>query len=289
MSENEKKEKPEKAKKENKPKKEKAAKTKVCPSCKAEIPKNAKLCPHCAAKQPKKFPVVIAAVLAAVLLLAGLSVSVFVFHFPIDPPFELPFGKALSETELGQTMEVTSKQEEAILAVFEQCGIYPVREVKRLVSDDESATYAINDAETVHFPDTKDAIIVELNNKDKTVQSIDFQKHAVYRNGTVVAQATDFYLSSAQRDHYLSMCLTAVNARLPLPETASYPAKSGWNYTSDGDKVTVESTVTTKDANGTPVTQAFTVEFEEGEFVSVSIEAPVSQGTDKAAGETGND
>ncbi len=288
MSEKEKTEKPEKAKKEKKPKKEKAAKTKVCPSCKAEIPKKSKMCPRCAAKQPKKFPVVIAAVLAAVLLLAGLSVSVFMFHFPIDPPFELPFGKALSETELGQTMEVTSKQEEAILAIFEQCGIYPVREVKRLVSDDESATYAVNDAETVHFSDTKDAIVVELNNKDKTVQSIDFQKHAVYRNGAVVAQATDFYLGSAQRDHYLSMCLTAVNARLPLPETASYPAKSGWNYTSDGDKVTVESTVTTKDANGTPVTQAFTVEFEEGKLVSATIAAPVSQETDSAAGETGN-
>lgn len=289
MSENAKKEKPEKAKKEKKPKKEKAAKTKVCPSCKAEIPKNAKLCPHCAAKQPKKFPVVIAAAAAVLLLAVGLSVSVFVFHFPIDPPFELPFGKALSETELGQTMEVTSKQEEAILAIFEQCGIYAVREVKRLVSDDESATYAINDAETVHFSDTKDAIIVELSNKDKTVQSIDFQKHAVYRSGTVVAQATDFYLSSAERDNYLSMCLTAVNARLPLPETASYPAKSAWSYTTDGNKVTVESTVTTKDSNGTPVTQAFTAEFEDGEFVSVSIAAPASQGADEAPAEAGND
>lgn len=289
MSENAKKEKPEKAKKEKKPKKEKAAKTKVCPSCKAEIPKNAKLCPHCAAKQPKKFPVVIAAAAAVFLLAVGLSVSVFVFHFPIDPPFELPFGKALSETELGQTMEVTSKQEEAILAIFEQCGIYAVREVKRLVSDDESATYAINDAETVHFSDTKDAIIVELSNKDKTVQSIDFQKHAVYRSGTVVAQATDFYLSSAERDNYLSMCLTAVNARLPLPETASYPAKSAWSYTTDGNKVTVESTVTTKDSNGTPVTQAFTAEFEDGEFVSVSIAAPASQGADEAPAEAGND
>ena len=50
----------------------------------------------------------------------------------------------------------------------------------------------------------------------------------------------------------------------------------------------MESTVTTKDANGTPVTQAFTVEFEEGKLVSATIAAPVSQETDSAAGETGN-
>ena len=266
MSDKAKKEKP---KKENKPKKEKTVKTKICPACKAEIPRKAKLCPHCAAKQPNKLPTALIGVAAVLLLVIGLGVSVFVFHFPIDPPFAIP--KHYAETPLGQGMELTSKQEEAVNAIFAQCSIQRIVEVKPLVSDDECSTYAVNDSETVHFSDTQDAIVVELDNETKTVNSIDFQKNAVYRNGEVLAQATDFYLTGEERDVYLDQCLTAVKSRLTLPETASFPAKSAWEYETDGDKVTVRSTVTSKDTTGTPETRWFTAEFEGGEFVSVNI------------------
>lgn len=172
---------------------------------------------------------------------------------------------------MGQAMELSNKQEAAIQAVFDQCSIYRISEVKPLVSDDESSTYAVNDSETVHFSDTQDAIVVELDNETKTVNSIDFQKNAVYRNGVVIAQATDFYLTGEQRDEYLDKCLTAVKSRIPLPETASFPAKSAWTYEMDGDKVTVSSTVTAKDTTGTPETRYFTAEFEAGEFVTIRI------------------
>lgn len=270
------KEKPKKVKKEKpvkekpvKVKKEKAPKTKLCPSCKASIPKKAKICPHCAAKQPQKGMAALFGIIAAVLLLLGAAVSIFIFHFPIDPPFEIP--KALSETQMGQVMELSTKEEEAVRAVFDECGILAIREVKPLVSNETSATYAVNDAETVNFTDTKDGIVVELDNDTKAVISIDFQKHALYRNNTAIGKASDFYLSSAQRDHYLEMCLTAVKSRLTLPETAVFPAKTAWNYTMDDKKVTVESTVTTKDDSGTSKTQEFTAEFEDGEFVTISF------------------
>lgn len=266
MSEKAKKEKP---KKEKNPKKEKVVKTKVCPACNAEIPRKAKLCPHCAAKQPKKIPMVLIGVAAALLLAVAASVSIFVFHFPVDPPFALP--KNYADSPLGQGMELSGKQEEAALEVFGQCGINRIVEVKPLVSDEESSTYAVNDSETVHFSDTQDAIVVELDNETKTINSIDFQKNAVYRNGTVIAQATDFYLTGEQRDVYLDQCLTAVKSRITLPETASFPAKSAWVYEMDGEKVTVKSTVTSKDTTGTPETRYFTAEFENGEFVSVNI------------------
>lgn len=92
MSEKVKKEKPkkEKVKKEKPAKKEKVVKTKVCLACGAEIPKKAKLCPHCAAKQPNKVPKVLIGVAAVLLLLVASAVSVFVFHFPVDPPFTIP-------------------------------------------------------------------------------------------------------------------------------------------------------------------------------------------------------
>lgn len=112
MSEKAKEEK--KPQKEKKPKKEKAVKMKVCPSCQAEIPQKAKLCPHCAAEQKGKSPLpVILAVVVPLLILAAGAVSVFVFHFPVDPPFDLPFGKQVNETPLGTAMELSGKQEEA--------------------------------------------------------------------------------------------------------------------------------------------------------------------------------
>lgn len=268
------KEKPKKEKpKKEKPvkvKKEKPVKTKVCPACKAKIPKTAKICPHCAAKLPQKGLAAIAGIVTAILLLLGAAVSIFIFHFPIDPPFEIP--KNLSETQMGQVMELSAKEEEAVLAVFDECGILAVREVKRLVSNENSATFAVNDAETVNFPDTKDGIVVELDNSTKTVTSIDFQKHALYRNHTAIGKASDFYLSSVQRDHYLELCLTAVKSRLTLPETAVFPAKTAWKYTMNDKNVTVESTVTTKDDSGAFRTQLFTAEFEDGDFATISFQ-----------------
>lgn len=174
---------------------------------------------------------------------------------------------------MGQVMELSPKQEEAALAIFEQCGICAVREVKPLVANETSSTYAVNDAETINFPDTKDAIVVELDNETKTVISIEFQKHTLYRYETAIALATDFYLGSAQRDHYLSLCLTAVKARLTLPETAVFPAKTAWTFTAGEDKkMTVESTVTTKDDAGAAHTQAFTAEFEGDKLASLSFQ-----------------
>ena len=50
-----------------------------------------------------------------------------------------------------------------------------------------------------------------------------------------------------------------------------FPAKSAWKYAMDGEKVTVESTVTVKNTSGVEETRPFTVLFEKGEFVSVSF------------------
>ena len=275
MSEKAKEEK--KPQKEKKPKKEKAVKMKVCPSCQAEIPQKAKLCPHCAAEQKGKSPLpVILAVVVPLLILAAGAVSVFVFHFPVDPPFDLPFGKQVNETPLGTAMELSGKQEEAVTAVFEQCGIFKITDAKKRSSNGTSSVYVLNDAETSLYSVTKDAIIVQINDKTKVVDSIDFRENAVYRGGQVVAQATDFYLGSDERDQYLALALTAVKARLEFPELASFHAKSGWDYTMEENKVTVKSTVSIKTAGGGEEVRPFLVEFEDGEFVSITLGEPTT-------------
>lgn len=263
-------------KKEKKPKKEKEPKkekTKICPSCKAEIPKSALLCPHCASKQKRRNP--LAFIVPLLLILVG-AVSVFVFHFPVDPPFELPFGKEPDRSPLAAAMDLNDKEEAAVIAVFDQCGVFRITDAKKRSSNGTSSVYVLNDAETSLYTDTQDAIIVQINDKTKTVDSIDYRNHAVYRGGQVVAQATDFYLDSAERDEYLALALTAVKMNLEFPELASFHAKSGWDYTMEDNRVTVRSSVSIKTAGGGVEARAFQVNFEDGEFVSINLGAPTT-------------
>lgn len=252
-----------------KPKKEKKEeKTKICPGCQAEIPKKAKVCPNCAAKQKKGSPLPLALALAALLLVAA-AVSVFVFHFPIDPPFELPFLNGGSPKSIvGETMGLSRKQEEAVLAVFTECGFENITEVKPLSVNSEGSSYSIDDIQTARFMETEDDIVVLIDGEAKTVDSITYMDHDIYRGGQVVEPVTELYLNLPMRDQYLSSTLAAVKARLDIPETAVFPSRSNWKYTTDGDKVTVQSSVTYKNASGQEETKDFLVEYENGDFVS---------------------
>lgn len=262
--------KPKKEKKEKKPKKEKPIKTKKCPACHQEIPKKAKICPHCAAKQKgNPLPLILAILLALLLML---SVSIVVFHFPIAPPFDLPFtGKPITESVLGQGMELNKKEDAAVSAVLEECGFKEIREVKELSSTERSTFYNVNDVDTIRFLDRADTLIVEVDNTTKTVENITYQDKDIYMNGHLIESITDFYLDAATRDVYLSATLTAVKARLELPETAEFPSKGSWRYTMDGENVTVESTVTSKTNSGETQTRPFTAKFEKGSFVSITL------------------
>ncbi len=266
-----------KAKKEKAPKakKEKGIKTKVCPACQAEIPKKAKVCPNCNEKQKSgKKPILLLIPLLLVLLLVGAAVSIFVFHFPIDPPFELPFlGPKISETVLGEGMELTKKQEEEVLAVLNQCGFGEITQVDTIKETSKSTTYAVNDTSTERFLDSEEPIVVQMKNATKTVDSVQFQDHSIYAHGQVVSPITDYYLDMAERDIYLSLTLTAVKSRLEIPETAVFPSKSSWEYTmGEGTQVTVRSTVTCRDASGKEEERAFVAHFEDGAFASLEFE-----------------
>lgn len=263
--------KPKKEKKEKKPKKEKAPKMKQCPACHEEIPKSAKVCPHCAAKQKKSIlPLILAAVL---LLVIALGVSVFVFHFPVDPS-QLG-GKKVADSVLGAGMELSAKEEEAVMAVLEQCGFTEISEVTKVASHEGTTSYAVADREMVRYLDGKAE--VTLNDETKTVNHITCQGEDVYISGHLIKLVTDFYLGSAQRTTYLNASLDAVKARLDLPELAVFPSKSNWQFTMDGNRVTVQSTVTVKDATGKEVTRPFVVEFVDGSFESFAFQQSESE------------
>lgn len=288
MSDKPKKEKKEKPPKEKKEKKEKKAKkqklpkpsnkkVKVCPNCLAEIPKKAKACPHCAAKQKGKNPLLFVLPLLLVLVI-GAGVSIYVFHFPIAPPAELPFeipflsGPKISETVLGQGMELTAKQEEAVNAVFSECGFKQITQVSKIGADSTTTSYAVEDADTERFMSTDDPIEVRVENETKTVQSITFQSNPIYADGEVVSQMTDYYMDMSERDVYMQAALDEVKARLDLPEVAVFPSRSHWTFQEEeGDVLIVSSTVTTKGGSGAETVRPFQVRFQEGSFVSVTF------------------
>lgn len=266
--------------KEKKPKKEKKAKqekqpkkpkVRICPSCQAEVSKKAKVCPHCEAKLKKssRLPLLL---IPLVLLIVAAAVSVFVFHFPIDPPFELAFGgKAPSKTLMGEAMELTVEQEEAMLAVLQECGFSEISEVTKIKSGAGSTSYAVHDASTQRYIDEGEDIVMQVKNETKEVETITFQDHDIYIRGNTLSKITDYYLNTDQRDVYLAATLTAVKARLELPETAVFPSKSHWEYSMEGENVTVQSYVTTHDGSGEEKTQTFVAHFESGEFVSLDF------------------
>jgi len=257
-----------KAKKEKAPKKEKKEKkARICPNCKAEVPKKAKVCPNCQAKLKGGNRLVLILV-PIVVLIAAAAVSIVVFGFPVS----LPFLSSTSDTMLGQAMELTSEQEEAVLAVLSECGFQEISEVRTVKAGSKRTSYAVSDVETERFLDAEDAIVVQLLNETKTVESITFQDHDIYANGQVVAPITDYYLGRARRDEYLVATLAAVKARLDFPETAVFPSRSSWSYTMDGENVTVQSTVTAKDGSGKETVYPFQAQFTGDELVSLTFD-----------------
>ena len=121
----------------------------------------------------------------------------------------------------------------------------------------------------------EDAAVVEIANGEegeKTLDTVTFQGREIYADGKVSAPITDYYLTLAQRDDYLSDTLAAVKKELDVPETAVFPSRSGWTFEMDGGNVTVTSTVTAKDNSGQAVTRGFLALFEEGELVSLTFD-----------------
>jgi len=271
-----------KPKKEKKPKKQKIPKPKpgkqmkFCQKCGMEIPKSAKICPGCAAKQ--KGNVLLLVLPMAVLLVLGTAFSLFGFHYPVTPPFELPFrlplvsGPLMSETPLGLGMELTVKQEEAVTAVLDACGFKKITQVSKVGSGAATTSYAVQDVDTERFLVGTDPIVVQMEDETKTVQSITLGDEPIYNGEEAVSQITDYYMDMSERDVYMQEVMNKVKDRLELPEVAVFPSRSHWTFTEEADSVLiVESYVTTKDGSGTESVRPFTAKFEKDKFVSVTF------------------
>ena len=266
----------EKKPKPEKVKKEKKGKVTTCPSCEMEIPKKAKICPRCGKALPKKKKSPLAFILPVLLLVIAALVSVVVFAFPVGLPIELPFGlpiklgPKLSDTVLGEAMELTEKQEKSIVSVLESCGFEEVVEAEELPTAGKTKAYSIMDKSLERFTEGETAM-VKVDGESKEVVSVSFRRETLYLDGEVVSQLGEHYLGMEDRDELMMAALKEVQGRLDLPETAVFPSRSKWQFHEDGGQVIVQASVNAKNTSGVAADTPFTVVFEGKEVVSVTL------------------
>ena len=97
------------------------------------------------------------------------------------------------------------------------------------------------------------------DNASKTIESIHFHSQDIYLNGEVISPITTYYVNSEDRDKYRTTSQLAIKQLLNYPDTAKFPAISGWAFGIEDDIVIVQSTVTAKNAFDMESTSTFQI------------------------------
>lgn len=174
-----------------------------------------------------------------------------------------------SKTTLGKALELTEEQETAMVNIFTQCGIGEIVSASQFQAGDDHTSYWLYDSETKAY---NDAIVIWITNSTKTLESIYYGDYDIYTEGNVIAQITDYYVNSEDRDSYRVSSQMLVNKVLTNPETAQYPAASGWKYGLEDDIVIVQSSVTSENSLGIEATIDFQVKWQDGNPISLIID-----------------
>lgn len=173
---------------------------------------------------------------------------------------------------LAKTVDLDSSQEENILKIFESCGIGEITSVSVFQEGESHTSYHVEDKETEVYKDADNTIVVWINNSDKTVESIYFHDQDIYVNDAVIAPITDYYVNSADRDEYRVTVQLAIKELLNYPDTAKFPAISGWAFEIEDGTIIVQSTVTAKNALNMESTSAFQAKFVSGSMTSLIMD-----------------
>lgn len=214
-------------------------------------------------KAPKGclIPVLVFVGILLVGLIVGVSVGVSSSKDSLPP-----------KSMLAETMDLTEQQEQAMQKIFDACGIVELKEVTLFQEGEHSTSYHVNDDETEHYKGADNAIVVWVDNETKTVQEIFFSGHDIYKDGTVLAQVPQFYVSAEQRDSYRAAAQMLVNQCLSYPDSAKYEGAHGWSYgVSDDGYAVLKSTVRAKNAFGMEGSHSFQVLFDVTTGTAVSL------------------
>ena len=173
---------------------------------------------------------------------------------------------------LAETMGLTEQQEQALLGVFDACGVLEVKEVTLFKEGESQTSYHVRDVETDRYRGMDGTIVVWLDNGTKAVEAIYFDDHDIYVDGAVAAKVSSFYVSSAQCDEYRLAAQLLVRECLNYPDSAKFGSISKWAFgvNEDGYDV-VQSSVTAKNAFGMESTENFQVMFDRATKAPVSL------------------
>lgn len=244
------------------------AKTIVCKKCGAELPAGATVCPACGRKRKKPFYkrglfwffVVAATVMAGV----GSGVN--------SMEGGKPSSSSAPTSLLAKEMDLSQEQERVVLDIFAQCGIGEIDSVEVFHEGEEQTSYYVEDSETKAYRGADYAIVVWLDNETKEVQAIYFHDQDIYVDGAAQAKVSDFYVNAEDRSKYRVTAQMLVNELLLVPDSAKYPAKSGWAFGVEDGIVVVQSTVTSQNAYGVALENKFQIKFKNGNPISLIID-----------------
>lgn len=175
-----------------------------------------------------------------------------------------------NKSVLASELDLTTEQENSMLEIFSQCGIGEITSASKFQDGEGHTSYHLKDEETDAYK--AGTIVVWVNNTTKAVESIFFQDEDIYLDGTVVAPITNYYVNSADRDSYRVSAQLAVNKLLNYPDTAKYPAISGWRFGIEEGVVIVQSSVTAKNALDVESTSDFQAKFTNGTITSLILD-----------------
>lgn len=176
------------------------------------------------------------------------------------------------QSTLAKTMNLDSNQEAEMLKIFESCGIGEITSASVFQEGDEHTSYHLEDEETQAYKGTDYTIVVRIDNSNKTVESIYFHDQDIYLDGEVIAPITNYYVGSADRDKYRVSSQLAVKEILNYPDTAEFPAISGWIFGKKDETVIVQSTVIAKNALNVESISTFQVKFDSDNITSLILD-----------------
>ena len=173
---------------------------------------------------------------------------------------------------LASELDLTSEQEGSMLEIFAQCGIGEITSASKFQSGDGHTSYHLDDEETAAYKGADYTIVVWVDDESKAIESIYFHDQDIYVNGEILGQVTDYYVSSEDSEKYRVSSQLAVNQLLNYPDTAKYPARSGWRFGIEEGVVIVQSSVTAKNALGVESTSDFQVKFTKEVITSLILD-----------------
>lgn len=177
-----------------------------------------------------------------------------------------------AKSVLAKELGLSSDQEATMIEIFSKCGIGEITSVTEFQSGEDHTSYHLDDEETAFYSGADNTIVVWVDNDRKVVEAIYFHDQDIYLNGEVLDQVTNYYVNSENRSEYRVAAQMAVKELLNYPDTANFPAISGWAFGVEENTVVVQSSVTSKNAFSIEDTLDFQVKFDSGNIISLILD-----------------